>query len=213
MNVYEDWNFWLTIVTIIVAIIALFQSSKNTNLSNKQHLFDKRVETYIVVKGIIELFAQNEHLLDKENVGPMFANDLIFVFLTNNVYMEKTGLAIKKPLSNPEQRMFLAKLESLKELSLKIRLLFSNSEADLLSDFITKYQKLLFKMYQYQIVLERMHEENEKTPMSVERASELVNEVEERSELLGCIKQIRESFRDLKHKNVEQSIYNQIKLD
>ncbi len=212
MEAFKDWNFWLTLVTIIVAIVALIQSSKHTKLSNKQHLFDKRVETYIIVTGIIDLYAQNNHLLDKKTDGPMFTNDFIFIFLTNNTYMEEVGPAIKNTLNNPEHKILLSKLESLKEISLKVRFLFSKEEADILSDFITKYHNLLFKMYQYQIVIKSMNDRNSESKITVDQASELTNEKEQRKELHLSILEIKQSYDLLKQGNVEKKIYNQIKL-
>ena len=41
-----DWNFWFSVITAIVAVIALIQTKQQIKLSNKQHLFDNVQHVY-----------------------------------------------------------------------------------------------------------------------------------------------------------------------
>lgn len=44
MTVSDIINLCLTIVTIIISMVALWQTNKQTKLSNKQQLFDRRLD-------------------------------------------------------------------------------------------------------------------------------------------------------------------------
>ena len=48
----------------ITSIIALFQTSKQTKLSNKQSLFDRRVSNYWIINGLFKLYAANGEMLE-----------------------------------------------------------------------------------------------------------------------------------------------------
>lgn len=150
----KDWNFWLSIVTVVAAVIALMQTKQQIKLSNKQHLFDKRVEQYLIAKGLIQLYENNDTILVFKENEPILSIDFIFMQMTNNTYMEQMVDVISHPLEEPYHKKFLIRLEELKEISTKIKFIFSGKEAILLGDYILHYQELLFKMYQYQILLE-----------------------------------------------------------
>lgn len=85
----KDWNFWLSIVTVVAAVIALMQTKQQIKLSNKQHLFDKRVEQYLIAKGLIQLYENNDTILVFKENEPILSIDFIFMQMTNNTYMEQ----------------------------------------------------------------------------------------------------------------------------
>ena len=39
-----DWNFWFSLITVIVAIIALVQGHQQIKVSNKQYLKEEDIE-------------------------------------------------------------------------------------------------------------------------------------------------------------------------
>ena len=52
-----------SIMTAIIAIIALWQTHKQIKLSNKQYLFESRVKKYTLANGLIQLYEDNKSLL------------------------------------------------------------------------------------------------------------------------------------------------------
>ena len=97
-----DWNLFFSIITVIVAIIALFQTSHQIRLSNKQHLFDRRLKSYLRANGLVNLCKDNYiHLQSKSNEEPFFQNDTVFSLLTNNTYMYQQMEVLEHPLEQP----------------------------------------------------------------------------------------------------------------
>ena len=54
-------NNLFAILTAFIAIIALFQTHKQISVSNKQFLFDKRLNKYLIARGLLELYKDNEN--------------------------------------------------------------------------------------------------------------------------------------------------------
>lgn len=139
-----------SIVTAGVAIVAVMLTCKQIKLNNKQHLFDKRIENYIIAGGLIQLYRSNCKYINNEKDRPMLSNDFDFNLLTNNTYLEQITCAIDNPLKEPSHKELLIKLETLKEVATKIKFLFSGNVSILLGNFVLRYQELLLVMYKYQ---------------------------------------------------------------
>ena len=94
----RDWNFWCTVMTSVAAVVAIGVSVHQIRLSNKQQLFERRLKAYMMANSIISLCKENYVFLsEKRKAEPQFANDLVFVWLTNNTYMEGQAEAIEHP--------------------------------------------------------------------------------------------------------------------
>lgn len=55
----KDWNLLCSIITALVAIVALFLSFYQITLSNKQNLFDRRLKAYMLVNGLVSICKDN----------------------------------------------------------------------------------------------------------------------------------------------------------
>ena len=90
LELFKDWNFWLSLITGLTAVIALVLTLMQIRLSNKQSLFERRLECYLKIDGLMQLYKENQKLLETERKDePLFAVDLEFLWLTNNTYLEE----------------------------------------------------------------------------------------------------------------------------
>lgn len=209
---FKDWNFWFSVITAGVAGVAIYQTHQQIKLSNKQHLFDKRVENYLIAKGLVQLYRSNSSYFIHEEDRPILEIDLEFTLLTNNVYLENMTLAIENPLTEPYHKEFLTKLEKLKEVSSKIKYLFSGETSELLGDFVLHYQRLLFAMYQYQILVNKLKDTANTFNLSLEESQEKVHEKKYRNVLNQAFDNLKQADSLLKNKKVERQIEKQIRL-
>lgn len=209
-------NNLFAIVTAFIAIIALFQTHKQIKNSNKQFLFDKRLDKYLLAKGLLELYKANEKLLDYNNYpdDEAIIVDFQFMNLTNNNYLKDVTCIIKTPKNNDYKKNFLVKIEELKELSNEIRFLFPNKNGVLLGNFIMKYQNALMELYKYQVVLDLM--KNDKIPrknkLSYIDLQKEYGELKHRYRLYGAINDLKKSYYEVLEKKAINKIEKSIKL-
>lgn len=209
----SDWNFWLSIVTVAVALIALWQTHKQIKLSNKQQLFERRLNAFTIADGLYELCLENKIVfVDIAQGKPNFANDLNFIWLTNNSFMERQAHSIKHPLEAPYHADFLRKREELRNLAKEILFIFKGDEAKAYSGFVSAYEEVLFKMYQYEIVLNQMRKLNEAQPQTIEELQGQVSEEEHRKELNNALAKLKQSYQRIDDKNDKDKLIRQIRL-
>ncbi len=206
----------LPIITIIATLIALWQTHKQIKISNKQYLFDKRLSKYLLAKGLLELYKDNESLLDytDDPDDEAIIVDYQFINLTNNNYLKDVTCIINEPKNNEFKNNFLVKIEELKKLSNEVRFLFQNKNGLLLSNFIMKYQNVLMELYKYQIVLDLM-KKNKIPRKNKPTYNELQNEYGElkhRHRLYDAIDDLKKSYYEVVSKKVINKIEKSIKL-
>lgn len=215
----SDWNFWLSIATAFIAIVAILLSYIQIRLSNKHHLFDERIENFITATGLIKLYQDNKnHLKDWEKEDGFIDVEFHFGYMTNNSYLVQDINLIRNPLQNPYQKEFLVKLEDIKNVATKSEFLFKGKNGILLKDFIFCYQELLFTMYQYgQIeikIREINDEESKKTgkALTIKEAQKRIGEERYRPMLRNAIKNLEQAYDQLVEKNVIEKIRKKTKF-
>lgn len=197
-----DWNFCLSVVTVVIAIIALLQTKQQIKLSNKQHLFDERIENYGIAIGLIQLYEKNRDFFDEnEDDKAMLSISYWFELMTNNTYLEQIASVIKNPLKQPDHKEFLVKLEMLSSVATKIELLFNKKEATLLSEFVFCYQKSLMIMYQYQILLDDMKKAAQDHQWTFEECQQKMGEDQQRDQVHTILNALKKAYTMLEQEN------------
>lgn len=205
-----------SIITAIMAIIALWQTHKQIKLSNKQYLFESRVKKYTLANGLIQLYEDNKSLLDysNEKEDEAIIVDFQFENLTNIGYLKDITGIIYDPKNNEEKTKFLLKLEELKQLANEIKFLFKRKQGILLNNFVYNYQNVLLELYKYQI-LQNLMKENSVPSIEPKTFAELqkdYGEINHRTRLFEAIKQLKNSYEELLDKNAIAKIEKEIKV-
>ena len=67
-------------------------------------------------------------------------------------------------------------MEMVKDASTKIKYIYNGKAAILLGDYVLRYQELLFKMYQYQILLKNMDKASQDFRLTLEEEAHTVGD-------------------------------------
>lgn len=209
----RDWNFWCTVMTSVAAIVAIGVSVHQIRLSNKQQLFERRLKAYMMANSIISLCKENYVFLsEKRKAEPQFANDLVFVWLTNNTYMEGQAEAIEHPLEQPFHKELLKKREELRNMAMEFEFIFKGNVASLYGNFLRDYENALAVMYQYEIIIRKMKEENEKYPHTSEVLSKMFSEEEYRDRLYDALGKLKVSYDTVSQEKNDKQLRKQLAL-
>lgn len=201
-----------SVLTLIIASIALLQTHKQIKISNKQNLFNKRVDNFLIIDGLIKLYEENKGLMNRKENNGFLEVTTLFMGLTNNTYLKDIGTIINEVENEEIRQKFLIKLEEMKRLSLEHQLLFKGNSIKYIEEFVMEYQKLLRTLYKYQALLDKIQKANKKEPKSFEELQKLYREDIDRQEVFDSYTKIGNLYNNIKNKNVVKDVKSQIKL-
>lgn len=119
---------------------------------------------------------------------------------------------ISHPLQEDEQKLFLRKIEELRNLSIEVSLIFKNDSARSLCKFLDAYKELLLVMCRYQIVLNKMEDNSRQFSWALEKAVQEMREPGCRSELYDARDKLRDAFKSYAEKNTAKQLKKQMRL-
>lgn len=202
----------LSIIATIVAIYALWQTHIQITISNKHKLFDRRVEKFMLITGLISLFEESKQLMNNEGYDNYIEVTVLFHSLTNNTYLQDIGNIIDNINQEDIRQKFLVKLEELKKMSIEVEFIFSKNNIDLIKKFIYRYQELLRTIYKEQIILNKILKKNEKNPTEFVKLQEEFGEKRYREKLYSEYDKMKLLYDEIIEKDIIKSIENEIKL-
>lgn len=198
-------------ISAIVAIIALLISCYQARLSNKQSLFNRRLNIWITVDKLMSVYAKNAKNLEHDD-EPQMAIDLLFVWLTNTTYLQSISASINKVLDADLQLKLHLKLDEMRSLAMEAKFCFKGKSGEAIAEFIEDYQSLLFSMYQYQVLFNKMLQNAREYQWTLEQASERLDEPNQRQDLFEKEGTLAASYKTLFQQNKWGAIQRQIQL-
>lgn len=198
-------------ISAIVAIIALFISCYQPRLSNKQSLFNRRLNIWITVDKLMSVYVKNAMNLEHDD-EPQMAIDLLFVWLTNTTYLQSISASINHVLDTDHQLKLHLKLDEMRSLAMEARFCFKGKSGDAIAEFIEAYQSLLFSMYQYQILLNKISQSAKEYQWTLVQASEKLHEPDKRKDLFEKESALAASYKTLCQQIKRGAIQRQIQL-
>lgn len=203
---------WIAILTVVISIIALCQTGKQTKLSNKHQLFDRRMEKYLFIKDLLILYKSHRNLWVGDNsICEMV--DFQFMMLTNCSSLESMGAAISNPLHDNIHKEYLCKIEMLDKYATEIELLWSTEDGRLLGRFVTLYKELLHSMYRQQIFINHLKKSNTpENPLTLEAFKRQAKKKAEETGLISTITDIENIYNQIVEKDTEKRIIKSMRL-
>ncbi len=203
------------VLSLIISVVALIKSYKQTELSNKQNLFKECINNFVMVNGLLELYKENKRFIEEEKKDEIyFFAEFLLTNLINNSYLEKMGEVINKPLHDPEQKVFLSKIEELRNEALKIKFIYTGEESKCLRLFVESYANLLMSLYQYVVLIDTMRrlQENPMKEKDIHEIADSIDEKKQREELFDKKNKLAATYDRIEKEDIINKIEKQIKL-
>lgn len=210
-KIISDPNSWFSITAAALAIIALYQSHMQLAISNRQTLFDRRLSKYMLIKGLLSLYSENQkHINNNPDIYRLI--DFNFSLLTNNSFLESVCMVMEEPLEYSAKKIFLTKIESLEEAAIEIEFIWEKSNVEIFSQFIREYSKLLTAMHRQQIKLKNLDERNKQKTMQLEDYEKQAKESAKQFGLISAIENLDRTYEEIKNSHAEARLIKEIRL-
>ena len=210
MNWSDVISLILSIITIIIALIALLQTKTQLRLSNKQQLFDRRLKNYTLFRDLFLLYKNNHDFMLSNDPSEM--PDYFFTSLIDCTMLENVFAVMNKPTKQNNVKLFLGKCEMLEHAADEILLLWEEKETFLISTFIKQYRDLLRALHRQQIYVIILKKRNEKEAMTLDIVLQKQKKMAENNKLYESFNLIEKTYNSILESNIQENLKNSMKL-
>lgn len=212
----QDPSAWLSIISAVIAIVALLQTQSQIKLSNKQQLFDRRLKVYWIIREIVESCRQYNEFCFSKNIGyPLFMVELDYKRLTSNAYMNEVSGAIDRLDDDNESRKLSDQLNEVGKISAECELLFPKEISAPLTGLIFCYRNLLQKLCFYHSVMYKARSTTfqiDTEEIKFPKTMEYLHEAQYREEVFQAQNRLKSAFKAWQEADVEEKIKDCIRL-
>lgn len=199
----------ISIITVLVAILALLQTNRQVVLSNKQRLFDRRIEKYLLLQELLALYCSGRCVLKKNSFADV---DTPFGCLTNCARLETVYAIIKRPDDNQLRILFLKKCEELEHAATEMQLIWDKKLGELPSLFVKQYVQLLKALFVKQNKFFMLEQDKTKRAMSLEEVQEELKQSIESGGLISAFDEIENTYHKIEKQQLVEKLAQSIKL-
>ena len=206
-------DVWLSVIAIAVSVIALWQTQRQTKLSNKQYLFDRRLSAYLTIKDLLGSYlTQKENRTLSDNDEFVFNIKMTWYFLMGNLYLKSVSNAIEYPISSLEGKEFSIKMVELIKKAEEIKLLFPAKVSDPITDFVSSYYHVVRSIHQYQLAWNYTDEDPVLKSRTIKEKAKQIGETAYRRKVLDSFKELDSSYQKIVDQDSEEQMKNCIRL-
>ena len=211
MGISDYINIGISVISIVIALSALWQTNQQLKLSNKQQLFDKRLNLYLLFITLLHLYNENKTILTSQR-KESYTNSFLFSCLTNCSDLEDMADAIDKPLHSKEHKNLLVKCEKLRNSSVEASMVFDGEEGKNASEFIKTYSDFLKALYQQQVYIYDLKKRENGLPPLLKDFRESCHEMAENLKLFKLHSQLEALSEEIDDKNIVEKLKGEICL-
>ena len=144
----------LSLVAIGISLKAILQTKKQIELSNKQQLFDRRIDSYNLICDLLDSYFKLKNMMN-ERLDLNFNYRFILRSLMEIDVLRSIIWTVDKPTDVNANQIFEEKLYWLRKQADSMPLLFENDLVNDFSQFVVLYKDLLLWLQRYNSDIER----------------------------------------------------------
>ena len=218
-NLNIDWSLFCSFILAITAIASCRAATKQTKISNKQFLFEKRLTNYKSIKELFSLYSKHKNLLRSWVIEPkdfsVVANVSIdFTFLTNSGRWESMVNVFKNYKDIDSKRTYLLKKEEFRDFILENSFLWTFKGSKVIVDFLDSYLSLLDSLYKIEVYYQSLKENNENSigKLSPEDFSKYILNCIEKTNINQIVENLEKLYIEIKENDLISKMEKEISL-